>query len=578
MTSPQWYTVGGAGSRALFVPWGMTIRWDPLLTRELARELDERFRGARLRALRFDGRTRDALLLFRRATLVWRLHPDRGYPEVLDPLDPDPTDHRIRARVRRVHAPPDERLLCIELAPERGGAGASGWELVIELLGNRLNAVLTEGPERIARHVLLTRGGKREVRVGRSWTPPPPTERAGVTGELDADAWIERIGSVPPAGRARELTRGVAWVSPLNAAAFLGEDLGPEEAALREGHARWLRAVRAEDRRPVLLDGPRGLQPYPLELAGAPGRPVASLLGAFARCAEEDAAGGGPGVATDVGPVLLERLERAVAHAERRSVRLRAERDRQPDPGRQRALGDLLLARYRDIPRGASVAVVRDFEGRDVELTLDPALAPHENAGAYYDAAARAERAAERLPGLIDAADRERDELLLLLERARRGEADSEAIRARLPAPPPGRRRGDEADPLPYRTFRSSGGLEIRVGRGARQNDALTFRHSAPDDVWLHARHSAGAHVVLRWPGPGNPPARDLQEAGTLAALHSKARTASSVPVDWTLRKYVRKPRGSPAGSVVPDRVRTIFVRPDEALAIRLAEETESVP
>ena len=326
-----------------------------------------------------------------------------------------------------------------------------------------------------------------------------------------------------------------------------------------------------------MIEGRRGPQPYPIELVDAPARPVASLLEGFARCAEEDAERGGPGVALDVGPVLLERLERAVAHAERRSVRLRAERDGQPDPDEQRALGDLLLARYTEIPRGASTAVVTDFEGREVELTLDPARPPHENAEAYYDAAARAERAAERLPGLIDAADRERDELRGLLERAQRGEADSDAILARLPAPPSGRRRGDEAEPVPYRTFRSSGGLEIRVGRGAKQNDALTFRHSAPSDVWMHARHSAGAHVVLRWPGPGNPPARDLEEAGTLAALHSKARTASSVPVDWTLRKYVRKPRGSPAGSVVPDRVSTIFVRPDEALAERLAEGADGV-
>lgn len=128
-----------------------------------------------------------------------------------------------------------------------------------------------------------------------------------------------------------------------------------------------------------------------------------------------------------------------------------------------------------------------------------------------------------------------------------------------------------EAAP-PYRVYRSSGGLEIRVGRGARHNDDLTFRHSSPNDIWLHAQHTAGAHVILRWPGPGNPPARDLEEAGTLAALHSKARTSGSVPVVWTLRKYVRKPRGAAPGSVLPDRVRTVFVRPDESLLNSLAE------
>jgi len=77
--------------------------------------------------------------------------------------------------------------------------------------------------------------------------------------------------------------------------------------------------------------------------------------------------------------------------------------------------------------------------------------------------------------------------------------------------------------------------------------------------------------VILRWTGDARPPARDLEEAATLAALHSRARTSGSVPVDWTLRKYVRKPRRSPPGQVVAERVETLFVVPDESLLERLA-------
>ena len=62
----------------------------------------------------------------------------------------------------------------------------------------------------------------------------------------------------------------------------------------------------------------------------------------------------------------------------------------------------------------------------------------------------------------------------------------------------------------------------------------------------------------------------DLEEAAILAANHSKARAAATVPVDWTRRKWVRKPRGAAPGAVIPDRVRTVFVSPDPALADRL--------
>jgi predicted ribosome quality control (RQC) complex YloA/Tae2 family protein len=102
------------------------------------------------------------------------------------------------------------------------------------------------------------------------------------------------------------------------------------------------------------------------------------------------------------------------------------------------------------------------------------------------------------------------------------------------------------------------------VGRGAASNDALTFHESSPRDVWLHARDSAGAHVVLRWSRDEPPPPRDLEEAAVLAAWHSKSRGSGLVPVDWTRRKYVRKTKGGPPGQVLVQRSETIFVKPDE--------------
>ncbi len=128
-----------------------------------------------------------------------------------------------------------------------------------------------------------------------------------------------------------------------------------------------------------------------------------------------------------------------------------------------------------------------------------------------------------------------------------------------------------EEQSLPYRRYRSSGGFEIRVGRSSRGNDTLTFRHSAPDDIWLHARQAAGAHVILRWEKRDqNPPLVDLTEAAVLAALHSEARHSGLVAVDWTRRKHVRKPRKAAPGAVVPERVSTLFVEPDAAITDRL--------
>lgn len=354
-------------------------------------------------------------------------------------------------------------------------------------------------------------------------------------------------------------------MSPINAGAFL--------EAPQQGRKIWSAAATgAISLAPVVLETDRGAQPYPFVLSGYEARHVDTLLGAFEVCAQERAAGGDATPALAISPELLAMLEATILHVERRIVRLEAELAGREDPQTLRSLGDLILARYRDVPVGAAHVLLQGFSGEDVSVQLDPTLAVHQNATSYYDRAGRSERAAERIPRLVEKAVRERDRLRELLDRVSQGTASADEVRSALPKTPVRRARGDVPPALPYRTFRSSGGLEIRVGRGSRHNDDLTFRHSAPNDVWLHARHTAGAHVILRWPGPGNPPARDLEEAGTLAAIHSKGRTSATVPVDWTFRKYVRKPRGAPPGSVVPDRVKTVFVRPDAALTGVLAD------
>jgi predicted ribosome quality control (RQC) complex YloA/Tae2 family protein len=106
-------------------------------------------------------------------------------------------------------------------------------------------------------------------------------------------------------------------------------------------------------------------------------------------------------------------------------------------------------------------------------------------------------------------------------------------------------------------------GWEVRVGRDDADNDALTHRFARPDDVWLHASGVAGSHVVLRMHGrDGNPPRTVLEAAAALAARFSKAKHAGTVPVIWTRKRYVRKPRGGAPGVAVCTHEKTLFVRP----------------
>jgi hypothetical protein len=546
----------------------MPLRWDALLARHTAAELAQALTGQRVLGLRMDGTTRELALLLDERALLWSLHPNRGWPRVVGPLPLAEGDLDVRGRVVTVDAPPDERLVRIGVA-----AGPRHTTLVIELLGNQWNALSIEGDPPVIRHVLWRREGPRVQRVGEAYRWPRALERSGLVGDVSLEEWLDVLEPLPESERASALVRRLAWTSPLNAAALLGAPPspgGPQD--LRAGHTRWLgMATGASPAEPVLLELGGGLQPYPFPLAGTPARRSDSLLAAFEAVAA--ATLGGDSGAPALDPALLSRLESAARRAAGRAKKLEREIEALPDPARLRAVGDLVLARYADIPHGASRARLTGFDGASVEVELDPAEPPHANAARYYREATKAERAAERLPTLLEQARLAHARMETLVAGARSGMLAPEEARSALSGSPSrARRTASERGPsLPYRVFRSSGGLEIRVGRGARHNDDLTFRHSSPGDVWLHARHVGGAHVILRWPGPGNPPARDLAEAATLAALHSKARTSGSVPVDWTLRKYVRKPRKSPPGRVAVERVETLFVRPEPSLLDALA-------
>ena len=115
----------------------------------------------------------------------------------------------------------------------------------------------------------------------------------------------------------------------------------------------------------------------------------------------------------------------------------------------------------------------------------------------------------------------------------------------------------------PFRRYRLAGGWEVWVGRNNRENDELTHRAAAPGDLWFHAQGVPGSHVVLRTGGrPEQVPGRVREQAAALAALHSRARHSSLVPVIWTQRRYVRKPRRSPPGTAVCIREKSLFVAP----------------
>jgi predicted ribosome quality control (RQC) complex YloA/Tae2 family protein len=545
------------------------LQYDPLLAHYLADELDQRLRGRGCAAAPHFDADRSVTLIFSDGEeLRVDLHPTRGWVRVL-PHETTP-DLELDAVCTGVSASPDERIVRIEL--EAGGRFRSARRaLVLELHTNQWNALLVDAEERVLSVLRARRAGARVLQAGSSYVPPPGRPRFGATRVPEPEArsrWEAEITAATPEDRRARLIAEFAWTGSINADWILEPSAGPApstEPAFRRWW--WLRGLPA--RNPTLLRvGPR-VQPYPLALAGWESEPAATLLDAMSTAAEAVPS-------SDVRSRLepAERLARArVAAAERRIGNLERQLVTAGEADRLRSRGDLILAHLHLLRRGEASVVLAGWDGEPVEIPLDPLLTGAENAAQYYDRARRKTRAEEQVPKLLETAREERRRWLGVLESVAAGvvpEWVSEALGRQAERPQP--RGSRPAESVPYRLFRTSGGLEVRVGRGSRENDRLTFRESSPNDVWLHARSVPGSHVILRWPdAEAAPPARDLAEAAQLAAVFSRARTSATVPVDWTRRKYVRKPRGAAPGLVIPQRVKTLFVEPDEAVVERLA-------
>ena len=245
-----------------------------------------------------------------------------------------------------------------------------------------------------------------------------------------------------------------------------------------------------------------------------------------------------------------------------------------------RRLGDIVTANLHVISRGQARLTAVDFydpEMKEIDIPLNPAISPQQNAAKFYKDYQKAKTAEKVLTEQIAKGEAELSYLASVLDELSRveSERDMQDIRQELTEGGYLRETGQKkkmkipaSKPM---VFRSSDGFEILVGRNNRQNDLLTCKLAQKQDIWLHTQKIHGSHVIIAC-APETPPDRTVTEAMQLAAYFSQAREGQNVPVDYTRVKNVKKPAGAKPGMVIYDHYSTAVVTPDAALAEKLRE------
>ncbi len=243
---------------------------------------------------------------------------------------------------------------------------------------------------------------------------------------------------------------------------------------------------------------------------------------------------------------------------------------------------DLISSNIYRIEKGARSISLENYYSPNmetIEVPLDERYPAHENAQRYYKKYSKLKNASKLLTKQIPETKNEilyLENILNSIENSRDLDnlhdikeelIESGYIKGKQ------RKKKSPNKSKPHH-YISSEGYHIYVGKNNRQNDELSLKFAKKDDLWFHVQNMPGSHVLVR-NDRNEFSQRLIEEAATLAAYYSKGKNSTSVAVDYTEKKNVKKPSGAKLGMVIYEDFKTIFVDPSEDLINKLEEITD---
>ncbi|MCK6626147.1 MAG: NFACT family protein [Anaerolineae bacterium] len=485
------------------------------------------------------------------------------------------------ARLTAIDQPAYERLLFFSFV---GPVGST--LLAVELLGTRSNLILLDLDQTIlgvARLTKLTssaplppRSPARLLLPGHLYEPPPPQLKLAPPELTELTLRQELAEASPQLSLTRLLTETVSGVSPLLAREIVYRATGSAETKVEQlatltplltSFRGLFEQLEQETWQPTLAldeeDIPLAFAPYPLQ--HLPRTQPVETLSAAAEIYFTEAASG---YAAAKAP-LLQAINETRQKLARRRERLAEDAEAQANPVALKEKGEAILAFAYQIKPGQKELTVTFPADQPLNISLDPALSASENAQDYFSRYRKALRAADEIPAQLEKIsldERYLEQLeqdLLMAENRLEIDAVAEELAAAGFRPLTRREKAQQKKSATrYLRLTAPGGATVWVGKNALQNAHLTFNRAAADDLWLHARHIPGAHVVIPT-AQGLPSEEDVFWAAAIAAYYSRARNDTSVEVDVTVKKYVRAIKGAALGLVTYRNESTLRVAPE---------------
>ncbi|WP_370221616.1 NFACT family protein [Cytobacillus sp.] len=569
------------------------MSFDGLFTRAMTKELIDTLKGGRINKIQQPYKNEIILVVRsngRNHRLLLSAHPSYARVQLTNEAHDNPSEPPMFCMLLRkhlegyiledVHQIGLDRIIVFEVKGRNEIGDISYKQLIVEIMGRHSNITLVDKSRNIIldsiKHVSFAVNSHRAILPGQEYILPPSQDKMNPF-EADKNDLLRKIdfnsGKVD-----KQLVANFAGISPLLAKEVIHQAGLVNRTTVPNSFQHLLSSLKDHAIRPAITAGEQKESFYLLPLQHIKGESrefntLSEMLDRFYfGKAERDRV---KQQSNDLERFIVNEKEKN----EKKIEKLKKTLHEAENADKHQLYGELITANIYAIHKGMKETEVINYydeNGGTVTIPLDPLMTPSENAQKYFIRYQKAKNAVIAVKEQIKKAEEEAsyfDSLLQQVETAstrdiaeiREELVEGGYIRERQKR---GNKKQQNLKPVLDR-YTASDGTEILVGKNNKQNDYLTNKLAARDEIWLHTKDIPGSHVVIRSKEPAE---NTILEAASLAAYFSKARHSSSVPVDFTQVRHVKKPSGAKPGFVIYDQQQTVYVTPDDETVLSLKQ------
>ncbi|WHX42218.1 NFACT RNA binding domain-containing protein [Mesobacillus sp. AQ2] len=561
------------------------MSFDGLFTRAITHELSSLLKGGRINKIHQP--YKNEIILAVRANgvnhkLLLSAHPSYARVQITNEQYDNPNEPPMFCMLLRKHLEGFiiedikqaglDRMIIFEVKGRNEIGDISYKQLIVEVMGRHSNIIIVDKNRNIIldsiKHISFAVNSHRAIMPGQEYIMPPQQEKLNPLEAGEED--VLRVVDFNAGKIDKQLVANFAGVSPVLAKEIAFKAGLVNRTTLPKAFAALMEEIKNHHYKPAVTYGSNKEAFYLLPLEHLQGETksfetLSQLLDRFYfGKAERDRV-------KQQGNDLERLLANEKEKNEKKIKKLEATLEDAKKAEQFQLYGELLTANIFMAQKGMkeiSVVNYYDENGASINIPLDPRKTPSENAQKYFTKYQKAKNSVNIVKEQIQLAQDEVayfDSLLQQVETA--SPKDIEEIREELieggyirARQKKGNKNKQNLKPV-LEKYHSTDGTEILVGKNNKQNDYLTNKVAARDEIWLHTKDIPGSHVVIR----SKEPSEDvILEAAQIAAYFSKARNSSSVPVDFTRVRHVKKPAGAKPGFVIYEQQQTVYVTPDE--------------